>query len=69
MKLNKRQLRALSNLIDYNWCDELHDYQVQVDEGNGTVGHIFASLVTLDNLVNGSNNKPKDFLIKRRDND
>ncbi len=55
------QKRHLQQLIDYNWNDERHDYQINPDSR-----HIFHSLVALDNLLSGSENKASDFVEVER---
>jgi hypothetical protein len=50
--LNATQIKALELLIDYNWKDELRDYEEHFPEEID--GHIFTHMVMLDNLIHGT---------------
>jgi hypothetical protein len=54
----------LRKLVRYNWREELDDYRKCGDGpyDNQRAGHIFETLVWLDNWLDGSNVKPKDYL-------
>lgn len=52
----RKDLRAL---IDYNWADELADYQEY--EGDGE-HHIFTALVRLDNWLQGTRFTPEHYV-------
>jgi hypothetical protein len=49
--------QALEEVLAYNWDAEVVDARE-----NGLEGHIFPSLVTLDNYLHGHNAKPEDYL-------
>lgn len=51
---------AIRTVIDYNWSDELCDFEENVQEEDGT--HIFRTLVALDNWVRGSDDTPESYL-------
>lgn len=61
----KRLAHALRRIIDYNWNDELRDFEQYHKTDNGT--HIFRVLVELDNWESGSTVKPEEYLnnVKR----
>lgn len=55
--LSPQTAEHLRALIAYNWDDELDDARE-----NGAEAHIFASLVALDNLVNGTSHTVEHYL-------
>jgi len=56
-----KAVSALQKMIEYDWCDELEDYQLAECRD----GHVFESIVFLDNLVKGSTATPASYLIKK----
>ena len=50
MQLTEKQIKALKEVIQYNWADERRDF-----EQNPCINHFFEHLVVLDNLVSGTN--------------
>ncbi len=57
--------RAIQNIVDYNWVDELNDYTDRLEEGESVKTHVFVDLVALDNFVTGDNHEAKDHISKR----
>lgn len=57
-------LKALKAVIDYNWEAELEDAS-----DVGPEGHVFSSLVTLNNFVTGKDNTPESYLTSDDDDD
>lgn len=43
--MNKQELQALHDMVEYNWDDEREDYRCQDDQGRAN--HIFRDLVIL----------------------
>lgn len=55
----------IQTLIDYNWGDELEDYRDNCGDGpedNQRAGHIFETLVRLQNFLLGTQVKPAEYL-------
>lgn len=51
---------AIRSLIDYNWKDELRDFEEHVHDDDGT--HVFRTLVSLDNWVQDSDHTPESYI-------
>ena len=63
MHLTEEQTQALDRLIEYCWRDELEDYRsCEAENENARSGHIFESLVALDNALRSTNLSPADHL-------
>jgi hypothetical protein len=62
MKLPAEVREALEAVIAYSWEHEQKDAQEQLRENGDLEGHIFPSLVVLDNFVNGITKRPEDYL-------
>jgi hypothetical protein len=62
---NLEQLKAvLRKLVDYDWAVEMDDYQNNCEgpEGNQRQGHIFETLVDLDNFIRGTSYTPISYV-------
>jgi hypothetical protein len=58
-------LQALRALVTYSWTDEERDYVSNCSDepdGNQRKGHIFESLVILNNLIEGLEQSPREYL-------
>lgn len=55
---------AMRKVVDYNWDDELHDYEVcEQDNGEGArEDHVFKHLVVLDNFLNDTKHTAESYL-------
>jgi hypothetical protein len=61
---------ALKAVVNYNWKDEQEDYIHGCGDGpndNQRQGHIFESLVVLNNLADGIEENPRDYLPKEEE--
>tara|TARA_R100000306_G_scaffold50132_1_gene47191 strand:- start:97 stop:384 length:288 start_codon:yes stop_codon:yes gene_type:complete len=47
-------LREITTLVKYNWPNEWEDYVNLKNNGKDTQNHIFHTLVTLSNLIEGT---------------
>jgi hypothetical protein len=61
-ELTPEACRHISIVIDYNWRDELEDFQEHSEIDGVQDCHVFSSLVFLDNLVNGTNVTPEEYV-------
>ena len=50
---------ALAKVLDYNWFDELNDFQ---ENEESRPSHIFRELVTLGNFITGREAVPESYL-------
>ena len=53
---------AVISVVGYNWADELDDAAEQHAENGELVGHVFSSLVTLQNWLDGTDRTPESYL-------
>ena len=58
LKALRADIRAV---VDYNWSDELADFETH--EGDGQ-HHIFATIVRLDNWLNSTGFIPESYVKK-----
>ena len=68
--MDQKVQNAMKAVVEYNWSDERLDFEKQFRMGDmdeSGEGHIFSSLVDLDNALNGTNHKPVDYIDNRRD--
>ena len=61
--LDEDGIEHLRKLIDYNWQDELRDFEEHEGEKDC---HIFVTLVALDNLVEGTSCEPETYVQIRQ---
>jgi hypothetical protein len=55
----------LTLLVQYNWGDELRDFEQMTDEVQPDAGdewHIFQRIVTLDNFLNNTNHTAESYI-------
>lgn len=52
---------AIETILEYNWQDELDDIREHEGEIDATC-HIFSSLVTLDNWINGRTKTVREYV-------
>ncbi len=57
--LTQEQADALNAVLEYNWSDERDDY---ADNPESREGHIFVSLVELENMLQGEDKTPDSYL-------
>ena len=65
LALTPQETAALDRLIEYNWRDELKDYCYACGDGpdeNQRSGHIFETLVVLENALNDTGKTPGQYL-------
>lgn len=63
---------ALTAVVQYNWKDELDDYVQECGDGpndNQRQGHIFESLVALDNFIEAKRTSPRDYIPPEEEDD
>jgi len=60
-RISGQVTEALQSVLEYLWDDELAHYRSNVEEGRGQ-GHIFQSLVVVDQWLNNHRRPPEDFL-------
>jgi hypothetical protein len=55
--IDQDTLNAIGFLLDYNWADELADYETQLEGGSTDLDshHIFARMVEVDNWLRSLN--------------
>ena len=53
---------AIEAIVQYNWADELRDFEQMTRDGEPTDSHVFRALVTLDNFINNTTYKPEDLI-------
>jgi hypothetical protein len=59
-------MAAIRKVIDFNWAVELDDYHNNCGDGpedNQRAGHIFETLVDLDNYLTGTNCAPVSYIL------
>jgi hypothetical protein len=61
MDMTQEQLDALNALLEYSWQAERDDY---ADNPDGREGHIFRSMVVLENMYTGTNHEPEYWLTE-----
>lgn len=57
--MTQEQLDALNALLEYSWKAERDDF---ADNPEGREGHIFRSIVVLDNMHHGTVSEAEDWL-------
>lgn len=57
--MTQEQLDALNALLEYSWKAERDDF---ADNPEGREGHIFRSIVVLDNMYHGTVSEAEDWL-------
>ncbi len=55
-----RRLPEIGNIIEYLWEKELLDFIGA--EGDSREKHVFRDMVTVDNAIYGTKDKPEDYL-------
>lgn len=61
--LTANVIDSINCVLEYNWDDELDDYQVQyLENGEVPESHIFHALIDIKNWLEGTTLKPEDFL-------
>jgi len=67
--LPKKVRKALNDIIEYAWDDELESAEESLrDEGN-IKGHIFCALVEADNWLRGTDVTPEDYLDEEEEDE
>ncbi len=51
--------KAVKDIVEYTWEKEASDYAKQLSRGEETRNHVFLSLMTVSNVLNGTKTDPE----------
>ena len=60
--MDKNVRNAIAEIVQYNYADELRDFQRMTRDGEETDSHIFRAIVTLENFLDGTTHQPEDYI-------
>jgi len=57
--------KAVKDIVEYSWDKEASDYAKQLSRGEETRNHIFLSLMSVSNVLNGTNTNPEMWAFEQ----